>query len=34
MGDASAQTVAGSVDVNNVLIPALTARAGDVFPGF
>ena len=34
MGDGSVQVCSGNVDVNNVLIPALTARAGDVFPGF
>jgi prepilin-type N-terminal cleavage/methylation domain-containing protein/prepilin-type processing-associated H-X9-DG protein len=33
-GDGSVQSCSGSVDVNNVLIPAMTARAGDVFPGF
>jgi prepilin-type N-terminal cleavage/methylation domain-containing protein len=34
MGDGSLQTCASSVDVNTVLIPALTAAAGDVWPGF
>jgi prepilin-type N-terminal cleavage/methylation domain-containing protein len=34
MGDGSIQSCTDSVDVNNVLIPALTARAGDVWPGF
>jgi prepilin-type N-terminal cleavage/methylation domain-containing protein/prepilin-type processing-associated H-X9-DG protein len=34
MGDGSVQVCSGNVDVNNVLIPALTARAGDEFPGF
>jgi prepilin-type N-terminal cleavage/methylation domain-containing protein/prepilin-type processing-associated H-X9-DG protein len=34
MGDGSVQTCSGSVDVTAVLIPALTARAGDNFPGF
>jgi prepilin-type N-terminal cleavage/methylation domain-containing protein len=34
MGDGSVQSCAGNVDVNSVLVPALTARAGDLFPGF
>jgi prepilin-type N-terminal cleavage/methylation domain-containing protein/prepilin-type processing-associated H-X9-DG protein len=34
MGDGSVQTCSGNVDVNTMLIPALTARAGDIFPGF
>jgi hypothetical protein len=34
MGDASVQTCSSSVNVTTVLIPALTAAAGDEFPGF
>jgi prepilin-type N-terminal cleavage/methylation domain-containing protein/prepilin-type processing-associated H-X9-DG protein len=34
MGDGSVQSCAESVDVTNVLVPALTAGAGDVFNGF
>src|SRR5262249_36550977 len=34
MGDGSVQSCSGEVDVTNVLIPALTARAGDIWPGF
>lgn len=34
MGDGSVRTCSASVDVVNVLTPALTARAGDVFDGF
>ncbi len=34
MGDASVQTCSAEVDVNSVLVPALTANAGDIFPGF
>jgi prepilin-type N-terminal cleavage/methylation domain-containing protein/prepilin-type processing-associated H-X9-DG protein len=34
MGDGSVQTCSGNVDVTNILVPAMTARAGDVWPGF
>jgi prepilin-type processing-associated H-X9-DG protein len=34
MGDGSVQSCTDSVNVNTVLIPALTAAAGDEFPGF
>jgi prepilin-type N-terminal cleavage/methylation domain-containing protein len=34
LGDGSVQSCSGDVDVTNVLVPALTARAGDVWPGF
>jgi prepilin-type N-terminal cleavage/methylation domain-containing protein len=34
MGDGSVQTCSPTVDVANVLIPAMTAGAGDQFPGF
>jgi len=34
MGDGSVQCCSGEVDVNSVLIPALTASAGDIFLGF
>jgi prepilin-type N-terminal cleavage/methylation domain-containing protein/prepilin-type processing-associated H-X9-DG protein len=34
MGDGSVRTCSADVDVNSVLIPAMTASAGDIFPGF
>ncbi len=34
MGDGSVQSCAADVDVTNVLVPALTAGAGDIFNGF
>ncbi len=34
MGDGSVQVCSDSVDLTNVLIPALTAAAGDEFSGF
>ncbi len=34
MGDGSVRSCSGNVNVTTVLIPALTGRAGDLFPGF